>query len=89
MNNPTIETIDRYELADVGRVESVPVMAKDPDGSYVRFEDMVAVVAKYKKDAERYRWLRANYDAGTFRFFTIPSKLWDGIIDAQMSAEKK
>jgi hypothetical protein len=33
-------------------------MERDPDGRYVAFDDLVAVVAKYKLDAERYRWFR-------------------------------
>lgn len=54
----TIETIERLEHADWGNQGSG--MEADTDGRYVRYEDMVAIVAKYKHDAERYRFLREH-----------------------------
>lgn len=62
MSNATIETTKRYELENVGVREDNWKLTEDPDGGWVKFEDMVAIVAKYKKDAERYLWLNQKYD---------------------------
>lgn len=92
-----VETIERYELEDVGRIESVPVMAKDPDGRYVLYEDMVALVAKYKQDAERYRHITANVidwpEDGTTRWMIV-DQFYEGptlaeAIDASIAESKR
>lgn len=41
------------------------------------------------KDAARYRWLRANWDAVTGLTWRDPSGMLDGFVDDQMAREPR
>jgi hypothetical protein len=65
----------RYELDDVGRFESIPVMAENANGEWVRYQDIKELL----DDAARYRWMKANEHSRLAMelCMEVPAEDWD------------